>query len=44
MLLQGNCLSLLTKEIMDKVDIIITDLPYGVTNNKIDTPLDLIKM
>jgi len=40
-LLQGNCLELM-KEIQDKsIDMILCDLPYGVTACKWDNKLDL---
>lgn len=35
---QGDCLELM-KEIPDRsVDMILCDLPYGITKNKWDTP------
>ena len=38
---QGNCLELM-KEIPDKsVDMILCDLPYGTTQNKWDSVIDL---
>lgn len=41
---QGDCLELM-KEIPDKsVDLILCDLPYGTTQNKWDTVLDLEKL
>ena len=41
LLLQGDCLELL-KDIPDGcVDMVLTDLPYGTTQNKWDTPIDL---
>lgn len=43
-LLFGDCLERM-KEIEDNsVDLICTDLPYGVTQNKIDVALDLTKL
>lgn len=40
----GDCLDLLP-EIPDKsIDLILTDLPYGVTRNKWDTPIDLLSL
>lgn len=41
---QGDCLELM-KDIPDKsIDMILCDLPYGTTNCKWDTPIDLIKL
>lgn len=41
---QGDCLELM-KEIPDKsIDLILCDLPYGTTQNKWDTVLDLEKL
>lgn len=41
---QGDCLELM-KEIPDKsIDLILCDLPYGTTQNKWDTVLDLGKL
>lgn len=41
---QGDCLELM-KEIPDKsVDMILCDLPYGITKNKWDKPLDMKKL
>lgn len=41
---QGNCLELM-KEIPDKsVDMILCDLPYGITKNKWDNPLDFERL
>lgn len=41
---QGNCLELM-KDIPDKsVDMIFCDLPYGTTNCKWDTPINLAKL
>lgn len=41
---QGDCLELM-KEIPNKsVDLILCDLPYGTTQNKWDTVLDLEKL
>lgn len=43
-LLQGDCLELM-KDIPDKsVDMILCDLPYGTTNCKWDTPINLTKL
>ena len=43
-LLNGDCLELM-KEIQDNsVDMILTDLPYGTTNCKWDTPIDLVEL
>ena len=43
-LLQGDCLELM-KDIPDKsVDMILCDLPYGVTQNKWDSVIDLEKL
>lgn len=41
-LLQGDCLELM-KDIPDKsIDMILCDLPYGVTQNKKDNIIPLI--
>lgn len=41
---QGDCLELM-KEIPDRsVDMILCDLPYGITKNKWDTPLDFERL
>ena len=43
-LLRGDCLELM-KEIPDgSVDFILSDIPYGTTRNRWDTPLDLKRM
>lgn len=43
-LMRGDCLELM-KEIPDgSVDLVITDPPYGTTQNRWDIPLDLEKM
>lgn len=43
-LMLGDCLELM-KEIPDgSVDLVLTDPPYGTTQNRWDTPLDLEKM
>jgi len=43
-LLQGDCLELM-KDITDKsIDMILCDLPYGVTQNKWDSVIDLEKL
>ncbi len=43
-ILQGDCLELM-KDIPDKaVDMILCDLPYGVTQNKWDSVIDLEKL
>lgn len=41
-LLHGDCLELMPH--LDKVDAVISDLPYGTTNCKWDTPLDLARL
>lgn len=40
-LLFGNCLDLMPKLPENSVDFLFTDLPYGTTNCKWDTPIDL---
>ena len=41
---QGDCLELM-KEIPDRsVDMILCDLPYGITKNKWDTPIDFERL
>ena len=43
-LFQGDCLEIM-KNIPDKsVDMILCDLPYGITKNKWDTPLDFERL
>ena len=43
-LLQGDCLELM-KDIPDKsIDMILCDLPYGVTQNKLDITLSFDKL
>ncbi len=39
---QGDCMELMNQ--VQKVDMILCDLPYGVTQNKEDKPLDLEKL
>lgn len=39
---KGDCMALLSKHVPDaSVDMILCDLPYGITQNKWDTPLPL---
>ena len=38
-LYKGNCLDIMTNFPKQIIDTIITDLPYGVTQNKIDIPI-----
>lgn len=40
----GDCLKVMARIAAGSVDMILTDLPYGTTQNKWDTPLDLPKM
>ena len=43
-LYQGNCLEVM-KEIPDKsIDMILCDLPYGTTQNKWDSVIDLDRL
>lgn len=41
MILEGDCLTLMPSLQSQSVDLIITDLPYGVTQNPADVPLPL---
>lgn len=43
-LYQGDCLEIMKKMEKETIHAIITDLPYGVSNNKWDTPIDLDEM
>ena len=44
-LLHGDCLKLMPKELADNsIDLVICDLPYGTTNAKWDSVLDLDKL
>ncbi len=40
----GDCLDLLPQVADGSVDMVFADLPYGVTANKWDTPIDLAKL
>ena len=41
----GDCLELMPKHIEDKsIDMILCDLPYGTTQNKLDSVIDLDKL
>ena len=40
-LIKGDCLEVMQKIPDKKIDMILTDLPYGTTKNKWDTPIDL---
>lgn len=42
-LINGDCLEVLENNVLE-YNIVITDLPYGVTKNKVDIPLDLKRM
>ena len=44
LLLQGNCLDLLPHVPSNSVDLILCDLPYGVTQNKLDIIIDPKKL
>lgn len=45
MIYQGDCLEIMRDVIKDKtIDLILTDLPYGVTQNKWDNEIDLNKL
>lgn len=41
---QGDCLSLMAEIPNGQVDMILTDLPYGTTQNKWDCPINLDKL
>lgn len=43
-LMLGDCLSLLPGIPTGSVDMVLTDLPYGTTRNRWDTPIDLSKL
>jgi len=43
-LYKGNCLDIMTNFPKQIIDTIITDLPYGVTQNKIDIPIPFENM
>lgn len=38
---QGDCLKLLRSIPDNSIDMVLCDLPYGVTRNKWDKPIDL---
>lgn len=40
-LFNGDCISLMAQIPDNSVDLVLCDLPYGVTNNYWDTPIDL---
>ena len=40
----GDCLREMGAVATSSVDLILTDLPYGVTKDKFDVPLDFGKM
>ena len=40
-LINTDCFNVLSKLKADSIDLILTDLPYGVSKNKWDTPLNL---
>lgn len=40
-LLQGDCLELLKEVKTNSIDLILADLPYGMTANKWDTVIPL---
>lgn len=44
MLLYGDCLDLLPQIPGGSVDMVLTDLPYGKTRNKWDSPIDLNRL
>lgn len=41
MILEGNCLEKMMEIPMGSIDLIVTDLPYGVTRNKWDSEINL---
>ena len=43
-LLHGDCLEIMKNESFKDIELIAVDLPYGVTNNRWDTVLDLKQM
>lgn len=43
-LMQGDCLEIMKNIGSDSVDLVLSDLPYGVTNNKWDEIIPLIPM
>lgn len=41
---QGDCLELMKKLPDNSVDMVLCDLPYGISHCKWDTPLNLNKL